>query len=377
MPVTTSDARGTLFLALPAAVLAPRRAHLRPAGPFACQPFPCGGSPASPAAAAVEARPDHGLDSAPSSGGTRDTDRSHPVELPTRRQANQPRRADGAPAQRSQARSKGGVHHPARQRQHRHLRRLPRAARRRARPDEGRHPLPSRGRPRRGQRARLADDLEDGGRGPALRRRQGRSQLRSAQDVASTSCSGSRARSCRASRTSIGPQKDIPAPDMGTNARTMAWIVDEYSKFHGWQPGVVTGKPIELGGSYGREAATGRGLVFALNQLLHRRRAQHRGHHLRGAGLRQRGGLGGSPARRAGRQDRRRLRRHRRSAQPRGARSGGARWLREAHQGCGRLPGRRRVPCRAAALRAVRRAGARRRWATCCARTTPATCAPT
>ncbi|HEX5655766.1 MAG TPA: Glu/Leu/Phe/Val dehydrogenase dimerization domain-containing protein [Polyangiales bacterium] len=62
----------------------------------------------------------------------------------------------------------------------------------------------------------------------------------------------------------IGPDKDIPAPDMGTNARTMAWIADEYSKFKGWQPGVVTGKPVELGGSFGREAATGRGLVFAL-----------------------------------------------------------------------------------------------------------------
>ena len=62
----------------------------------------------------------------------------------------------------------------------------------------------------------------------------------------------------------IGPDKDIPAPDMGTNARTMAWIADEYAKFSGWQPGVVTGKPIELGGSFGREAATGRGLVFAL-----------------------------------------------------------------------------------------------------------------
>jgi glutamate dehydrogenase (NAD(P)+) len=62
----------------------------------------------------------------------------------------------------------------------------------------------------------------------------------------------------------IGPDKDVPAPDMGTNAATMAWIADEYSKFHGWQPGVVTGKPIELGGSYGRESATGRGLVMAL-----------------------------------------------------------------------------------------------------------------
>jgi glutamate dehydrogenase (NAD(P)+) len=62
----------------------------------------------------------------------------------------------------------------------------------------------------------------------------------------------------------IGPEKDIPAPDMGTAAPTMAWIADEYAKFYGWQPGVVTGKPIELGGSYGRDAATGRGLVFAL-----------------------------------------------------------------------------------------------------------------
>ncbi len=66
----------------------------------------------------------------------------------------------------------------------------------------------------------------------------------------------------------IGPERDIPAPDMGTNARTMAWIVDEYSKFHGYSPGVVTGKPVELGGSYGREAATGRGVLFALQNLL-------------------------------------------------------------------------------------------------------------
>jgi glutamate dehydrogenase (NAD(P)+) len=65
----------------------------------------------------------------------------------------------------------------------------------------------------------------------------------------------------------IGPQSDIPAPDMGTNAQTMGWIVDEYSKFHGWSPGVVTGKPIELGGSLGRDAATGRGLLFAAQCL--------------------------------------------------------------------------------------------------------------
>ena len=66
----------------------------------------------------------------------------------------------------------------------------------------------------------------------------------------------------------IGPDIDVPAPDMGTNAQTMAWIVDEYSKFHGWQPGVVTGKPLELGGSLGRDAATGRGLLYAADCVL-------------------------------------------------------------------------------------------------------------
>lgn len=66
----------------------------------------------------------------------------------------------------------------------------------------------------------------------------------------------------------IGDHVDIPAPDMGTNAQTMAWVLDEYSKFHGFTPGVVTGKPVELGGSLGREAATGRGLLFAAEALL-------------------------------------------------------------------------------------------------------------
>lgn len=66
----------------------------------------------------------------------------------------------------------------------------------------------------------------------------------------------------------IGPHQDVPAPDMGTNAQTMAWIADEYAKFQGWQPGVVTGKPIELGGSLGRDAATGRGLLYAAECVL-------------------------------------------------------------------------------------------------------------
>ncbi|KAJ3680618.1 hypothetical protein LUZ60_016896 [Juncus effusus] len=66
----------------------------------------------------------------------------------------------------------------------------------------------------------------------------------------------------------IGTHIDVPAPDMGTNAQTMAWILDEYSKFHGHSPAVVTGKPIDLGGSLGRDAATGRGVVFATESLL-------------------------------------------------------------------------------------------------------------
>ncbi|PKA64978.1 Glutamate dehydrogenase [Apostasia shenzhenica] len=67
----------------------------------------------------------------------------------------------------------------------------------------------------------------------------------------------------------IGIHTDVPAPDMGTNSQqTMAWILDEYSKFHGYSPAVVTGKPIDLGGSLGRDAATGRGVLFATEALL-------------------------------------------------------------------------------------------------------------
>jgi glutamate dehydrogenase (NAD(P)+) len=61
----------------------------------------------------------------------------------------------------------------------------------------------------------------------------------------------------------IGDKEDIPAPDVNTNPQVMAWIVDEYSKYHGFTPGVVTGKPVELGGSLGRISATGMGCLFA------------------------------------------------------------------------------------------------------------------
>jgi glutamate dehydrogenase (NAD(P)+) len=66
----------------------------------------------------------------------------------------------------------------------------------------------------------------------------------------------------------LGPTRDIPAPDVGTNAQTMAWLMDEYGKLHGHTPAIVTGKPITLEGSYGREAATGRGIIFVLEEAL-------------------------------------------------------------------------------------------------------------
>lgn len=64
----------------------------------------------------------------------------------------------------------------------------------------------------------------------------------------------------------IGPLEDIPAPDVNTGAQTMAWMMDEYSRRHGYTPSVVTGKPVELGGSYGRDEATGRGVCIAFRE---------------------------------------------------------------------------------------------------------------
>ena len=64
----------------------------------------------------------------------------------------------------------------------------------------------------------------------------------------------------------LGPNRDIPAPDVNTNAQVMAWIMDEYGKLHGDNPAVVTGKPISLGGSLGRESATGRGVVHTYSE---------------------------------------------------------------------------------------------------------------
>ncbi len=70
----------------------------------------------------------------------------------------------------------------------------------------------------------------------------------------------------------LGIARDIPAPDMGTNAQTMAWMMDAYGQKYGYTPGIVTGKPVELGGSYGRDQATGRGVAICMRQY-----ARHEG----------------------------------------------------------------------------------------------------
>jgi glutamate dehydrogenase (NAD(P)+) len=64
----------------------------------------------------------------------------------------------------------------------------------------------------------------------------------------------------------LGTNRDIPAPDVNTDAQTMAWMMDAYSSRYGYTPAIVTGKPVELGGSQGRDAATGRGVVYCLEE---------------------------------------------------------------------------------------------------------------
>jgi len=67
----------------------------------------------------------------------------------------------------------------------------------------------------------------------------------------------------------VGPEQDIPAPDVNTNYQTMSWIMDTYSMLRGYTvPGVVTGKPLQLGGSRGRHTATGRGLAYVTESML-------------------------------------------------------------------------------------------------------------
>ena len=68
----------------------------------------------------------------------------------------------------------------------------------------------------------------------------------------------------------FGPDIDIPAPDMGTNDKVMAWIMNQYGKYHGFSPACVTGKPVEMHGLPGREEATGRGVAIITLKVLSR-----------------------------------------------------------------------------------------------------------
>ena len=93
----------------------------------------------------------------------------------------------------------------------------------------------------------------------------------------------------------IGPERDIPAPDVGTNSQVMAWIFDTFSMNQGYSVlGVVTGKPLAIGGSVGRSEATGRGVMFCLLEALRRRGVELEGLEVAVQGL---GNVGGAFAR--------------------------------------------------------------------------------
>ena len=132
-------------------------------------------------------------------------------------------------------------------------------------PGQGRHPLPPGRDLGRGESPGDVDDLEVRRGQHPLRRRQGRHHLQPEGDERRRSSSASPAatppRSCRI----IGPESDIPAPDVNTTPQVMAWIMDTYSMNRGYSvPSIVTGKPIAIGGSLGRNEATARGCVFVI-----------------------------------------------------------------------------------------------------------------
>ena len=110
----------------------------------------------------------------------------------------------------------------------------------------------------------------------------------------------------------LGPTRDIPAPDVGTNAQTMAWFMDEYGKLHGHTPAICTGKPIALEGSLRARGGDRPRLRLHVPRGGAAARPQPRRHHLRRPGLRQRRLVGGADHAAARREDGRRLRRQRR-----------------------------------------------------------------
>jgi glutamate dehydrogenase (NAD(P)+) len=141
----------------------------------------------------------------------------------------------------------------------------------------------------------------------------------------------------------IGPEKDVPAPDVNTNEQVMAWVMDTYSMHVGHTTtSVVTGKPIEMGGSLGRREATGRGVMITTREA-----AKHLGIDIKGAtvaiqGFGNVGSVSGfsRSARRSRREDRRGHGLERRRVQPRRSRHRRADRLDHQEQDRGRLPQR-------------------------------------
>ena len=143
------------------------------------------------------------------------------------------------------------------------LHRLPRAAQRRARPRQGRHPLQPHGQPGRSARARDVDDLEVRRGQPALRRRQGRRHRRPARALGRRAGAPDPPLRLR-DQHHHRPGVDIPRRTWVRTPQIMAWIMDTYSMHHGHSvPGVVTGKPVEIGGSL--RARRGHGARRALH----------------------------------------------------------------------------------------------------------------
>ena len=152
----------------------------------------------------------------------------------------------------------------------------------------------------------------------------------------------------------IGPEKDVPAPDVNTNDQIMAWIMDTYSMHVGHTAtAVVTGKPIEMGGSLGRREATGRGVMIVTREA-----AKHLGLNIkrrdrRRPGIRQRRFGLGRPAREDRREDRRRHRLEGGRLQRQGARHPQDDRLRQAAQDDRGLPRRRAARQREAVRRST------------------------
>ena len=149
---------------------------------------------------------------------------------------------------------------------------LPRPAQQHPRPVQGRHPLPRERHARRGEGARGDDDVEVRAARHPVRRRQGRHQVRPAPALASPSSSASRAASRTRSARNIGPEYDIPAPDVGTNSQTMVWMMDTYMNIVGCErqerrcAASSPARRVASGGRYGREKATGQGVVHCITE---------------------------------------------------------------------------------------------------------------